>query len=230
MTDIIISYEKLKEALLAGIKDYLDFIQGNKNVNDKLGRYGTYHGKKGIKRAENARKYINKFISENENKNEKIKLLMVMFAIFQPMAKALLPLFTDWVPGRSSALASFIADRMITEDCENRNHLNSEVFSREQLSLAANAKGNIFSIGEDFIPTPYFHKTEGVKWLLKKVNDELSEEEKRELNQFSKDFKSIIEKHENFDFKKFGLLFVPSADSQKNKSDILSTQNILKYK
>lgn len=74
------------------------------------------------------------------------------------------------------------------------------------------------------------NKTTGVRFFLKCVYEELSTDEKKEIYQISTTFKSMIEKHKDFQFEKFGALFAPSPDSKENKSDISpSTQITLEY-
>lgn len=193
---IIKSYEKLKKAILTGINNY--------KQNPKK-KFGEHRGNLGQQRAENTINYINKLTSENE----KDGLLMVMFAIFEPYEKELF----GWVPGRSSTLAFYIANEMISI---KEGSICSEVFDNINENLISSApviRSGIYPENNEEV-LYFLHKTKAIRHLLK--NLEISFEKKENILQNSRIFKPIIEKNKSFNFDNFSTLFASSMNLKNN--------------
>jgi hypothetical protein len=156
------------DAYLAGKQTFLD------------DRYGVYHGENGLNRAKHLREYFVSLETKVENKNE--KLLTLFFAVFgvttlkkdagffQKLRNSI-----DTVPGRSSKLASMIADKWINGEIMYATfgrlprEVTSTVFSKAALNQATSDNSNYRTTPMQYSAYRRFDKTKGVRHILENI-------------------------------------------------------------
>lgn len=157
---IITNYEQLRLRALEGIKQYKS---GMEVMGD---RDGIYHGGRGQRRA---------YIAENvlRSVRDPYRIFAVLKFIFGTPGTG----FFDISPGRSSRLASLIADQLIQGDYQtgifidpNLNPLSSDIFDKSALvKIASDVTRTHRVVSSEEISYSYFDKTRGMRSLLDKV-------------------------------------------------------------
>lgn len=153
--------EKAKVLMLSAVQQYLQ----TDDKNDQKTTYGIFHGRSGVNRANRAFECLN-YISDSN----KPAILALLLAIFD---KPLVSIFA--AIGRSSALASMIADVLI--DGEYRyggrrpliSNLSSTVFAESALAIVKRLPHAMRHVSSERVSFAYFDKTRGVRFLLQDV-------------------------------------------------------------
>jgi len=160
----IMNFEQARQLAIQGINDY---FMGQGSIGD---RYGQWHGKKGKNRAEHLREYLISLSKPTSNKDA--SLLAVFLAVFGPPTT---DRFFEMVPGRSSKLASLIADNWIRGDITYAHYIDdpgsvtSIVFSQESLNQVVNNSQNNRSVPAEYAGYSYFDHTKASRELLNMV-------------------------------------------------------------
>lgn len=162
----ILSFENARILAFEGVVDYLE------NRRPAIGdRYGQSHGAMGKRRAHNLGVLLSQLGEDSQNKNA--NMLALLLAVFTNDIPSDNSFFRNPFRniGRSSKLASLIADRLIEGDIDDTGRslgfVTSHVFSTNALEKATDnndnnrigkAEGEIYS---------YFDKTRGAREILK---------------------------------------------------------------
>jgi len=177
-----INIELARTLTLTAINKYLSGITGPGD------RYGQYHGSMGISRA----RKMKSLLESSDVKSHTATVIGVLYAVFgEPNAGG----FFGFQLGRSSRLASLIADELITGEeyhsayHGNQNPLTSNVFSPAFLEQARSNDDNYRVVPNDQASYSYFDKTKAVRELL---NQALSET--KGLMPIIKDFAKKLKK------------------------------------
>lgn len=181
--DILYDFPKAKELMLRAIDTYL--ASDSKDKND---RYGFWHGQSGINRA-NQLKLCLKAIPGNN----KPALLVMLLAIFGKPSG-----FFDISLGRSSALASTIADLFITGDYRSGTDINidtieSKVFSVFEIENIKNNHDSYRIVAMEYAGFSYLDQTKAVRILLQKIlNSPEFKDYKTEIESLAEKIKSQL--------------------------------------
>lgn len=161
----ISSFENTRVLAIVGVLDYLE--NRGATVGD---RYGQHHGAMGKMRAHNLGVLLSQLNENFQYKNANI--LAILLAVFTNTIPSSGSIFRNPFRniGRSSKLASLIADRLIEGDIDYRatppGSVTSRVFSPNALSNATRNRDNDRSVASEVSGYSYFDKTKGVREIL----------------------------------------------------------------
>lgn len=179
-----IDFKKAKLLTLRATQEYL-----NTNSKDAGGdRYGQYHGKSGVRRANHVIQCLTFISSDN-----KPAILAVLLAVFGKPSEGLFGISI----GRSSALASMIADAFITGDSEQGmmhqiESIGSPIFSVHSIQAVDNIDVRR-TVPGDMASFTYLDKTMVVRVLLQDIlNSPAFAEEKTKIEYFVKKLNSVL--------------------------------------